>query len=42
MVFNDNYGVGTMPAPAAILIGVVKAGFIPACGAMRRNHLIKE
>ncbi len=42
MVFNDNYGAGTTLAPATILVSVVEAGFILVCGAMRRNHLIKE
>ncbi len=42
MVFNGNYSVSAMLAPAAILVSSVGAGFIPVCGAMRRNHLIKE
>ena len=42
MVFNGNYGAGIVPAPATILVSVVEVGFIPVCGAMRRNHLIKE
>ena len=42
MVFNSNYGSGTMPVPPATLDSVVKDWFIPVCGAKRRNHLIKE
>lgn len=42
MVFNSNYDAGAMLAPADILVSTVGAGFIPVCGAMRRNHLIKE
>ena len=42
MVFNGKYGVGTMSAPSTIPVGVVGSGFLPVCGAMRRNHLIKE
>lgn len=42
MVFNSNYGSGTMMAPSATLVSVVEVGFIPVCGAKRRNHLIKE
>lgn len=42
MVFNGNYDVGTMPMPAAFMVCVMGVGFIPVCGAMRRNHLIKE
>ena len=42
MVFNSNYGAGTVPTPAAILVSVVVIEFIPVCGAMRRNHLTKE
>ena len=42
MVFNSNCGPGTMPVPFAAMVSVVEFGFIPVCGAKRRNHLIKE
>ena len=42
MVFNGKYGADTMSAPSAILVGVVGSEFLPVCGAMCRNHLIKE
>jgi len=42
MVFNSNYDAGAMPVPAAAPVSAVGVEFIPVCGAMRRNHLIKE
>jgi len=42
MVFISNSGAGAMLAPAAMVSSLAKVGFIPVCGAMRRNHLIKE
>ena len=42
MVFNSNYGTNATLVPAAIMASAVEVGFIPVCGAMRRNHLTKE
>lgn len=41
MVFKVNFSTSTMQ-PTVILVGSVGVGFIPVCGAIRRNRLIKE
>ena len=42
MVFNSNYSTDAMLVPATIMAIAARIEFIPVCGAMRRNHLIKE
>ncbi len=42
MVFNGNYGVVSALAPTAVMANAAWIKFIPVCGAMRRNHPIKE
>ncbi len=42
MVFEGNFSFSVTQTPSAILVATVGAGFMPVCGAIRRNRLIKE